>query len=82
MSITCSALFTIYLQFIFCPCLTLANEKYIGDVLLQKTFVENMFSGKQIKDIGQKDRYLIQEHHPAIVSKKLFEKVNSKYSQI
>ena len=27
----------------------LANEKYMGDVLLQKTFVENFFTGAQKK---------------------------------
>jgi len=59
----------------------LRNEKYIGDVILQKTFVENLFSGKQVKNSGQKARYLIQEHHPAIVCRELFEKVNSKYLQ-
>lgn len=28
----------------------LRNEKYVGDVLLQKTFVKDLFSGKQIKN--------------------------------
>ena len=54
----------------------LKNEKYTGDVMLQKTFVKDLFSGKQIKNNGELERYLIQEYHPAIVSRELFESVN------
>ena len=53
----------------------LKNEKYVGDVMLQKTFVKDMFSGKQIRNSGELDRYLIQDHHPAIVGRNLFEEV-------
>lgn len=45
----------------------LKNEKYTGDVLLQKTFVKDLFSGKQVKNIGQMEQTLIKGHHPAIV---------------
>lgn len=54
----------------------LRNEKYAGDVLLQKTFVEDLFSGKQRKNKGELEKFLIQKHHPAIVSRELFEAVN------
>ena len=56
----------------------LKNEKYTGDVLLQKTFVKDLFSGKQVKNIGERDRFLYQDHHPAIISRDLFDKVNCK----
>ena len=56
----------------------LKNEKYVGDVMLQKTFVKDLFSGKQVKNTGELDKYLIQGHHPAIVSRDLFEKANGK----
>lgn len=49
------------------------NEKYTGDVLLQKTFVRDIFTGKQMKNQGELDQFLIQEHHEAIVNKELFE---------
>lgn len=55
----------------------LRNEKYTGDVLLQKTFVKDVLTGKQFKNHGELERYLIQQHHPAIVSKELFEQANS-----
>jgi len=54
----------------------LKNEKYTGDVLLQKTFVEDLFSGKQAKNKGELEKFLIQGHHPAIVSRELFAAVN------
>ena len=54
----------------------LRNEKYTGDVLLQKTFVEDLFSVKQIKNRGELEKFLIHGHHPAIISKELFEAVN------
>ena len=53
----------------------LRNEKYMGDVLLQKTFVQDLFSGKQIKNTGELNKYLIQSHHPAIVCVELFRKI-------
>lgn len=55
------------------------NEKYVGDVLLQKTFVEDLFSGKQVKNQGELERFFMQEHHPAIVSRGLYERVNPDY---
>ena len=54
----------------------LKNEKYTGDVVLQKTFLSDVFSGKQNRNVGQVNRYMIHEHHPAIVSREVFETVN------
>lgn len=56
----------------------LQNEKYVGDVLLQKTFVEELFSGKQKKNMGQLEKFLMQEHHPAIISRELYAAVNNR----
>ena len=57
----------------------LRNEKYTGGVLLQKTFVEDLFSSKQVKNKGELEKFLIHEHHPAIISRELFEIVNQLY---
>lgn len=56
----------------------LQNEKYVGDVLLQKTFATELFSDKRVKNRGEQPRYLIKQHHPAIVSRELFGSVNMK----
>lgn len=53
----------------------IANEKYTGDVMLQKTFVADFFSGAQVKNVGQRSRWLISSHHEAIVSKDVWESV-------
>ena len=50
----------------------LHNEKYIGDVLLQKTYASDLLDGVQIKNSGERSRYLYQNNHPAIISKELF----------
>ena len=45
----------------------LNNEKYYGNVLLQKTYVSNYFTGKQSVNSGELERYLLKRHHQAIV---------------
>ena len=52
------------------------NEKYIGAVLLQKTYVEDYLQGKQIKNTGELQQVLVKNHHPAIVSAEIFNLVN------
>jgi DNA invertase Pin-like site-specific DNA recombinase len=50
----------------------LMNEKYCGDVLGQKTFKEGVIGGKVQKNTGQLPQVLIQNNHPAIISRELF----------
>lgn len=45
----------------------LNNEKYYGNVLLQKTYISNYFAGKQSVNNGILERYLLQTHHQPIV---------------
>ena len=45
----------------------LNNEKYYGNVLLQKTFVSNYFKGKQSINKGEYKRYLIGNNHEPII---------------
>lgn len=45
----------------------LNNEKYYGNVLLQKTYISNYFTGKQSVNNGELERFLLQTHHPPIV---------------
>ena len=48
----------------------LNNEKYYGDVCLQKTYIADYFTGKQVPNRGEYDRYLLRDHHTAIIQKK------------
>ncbi len=45
----------------------LSNEKYYGNVLLQKTFVSDYFTGKQSVNKGELPQYLIKNNHDAII---------------
>jgi site-specific DNA recombinase len=49
----------------------LSNEKYTGDVLLQKTYTDENF--KRHYNRGEKDQYMIKDHHEAIISHEEFE---------
>lgn len=46
----------------------LNNEKYLGAVVLQKTFVSDCLSHKQIKNDGQQDKYEIIGNHEPIIT--------------
>lgn len=51
----------------------LTNEKYCGDVLLQKTYISDCINRKVIRNTGQLPMYLIQNHHEGIVDRKTFD---------
>ncbi len=50
----------------------LANEKYAGDVILQKRYTTDNLPFKQVRNCGEKMRYHVQNSHPGIVSKEDF----------
>lgn len=50
----------------------LANEKYMGDVVLGKT---NVIDGVQVKSHDASKQVLMRAHHPAIISHELFNAV-------
>lgn len=45
----------------------LRNEKYCGDVLMQKTYTVDCFSHKSVRNRGQKPQYRLTNNHPAII---------------
>ena len=57
----------------------LSNEKYTGDLLLQKTYTDETFSRRTNK--GELDQYFIENHHEAIISHDDFEAVNQAIKQ-
>ena len=56
----------------------LSNEKYVGDVLMQKSFTEDFLTGKRKKNEGEFAMYFIKNDHEAIVSRKVFDRVQKK----
>ena len=51
----------------------LSNEKYAGDVLMQKTFRQDCISRKTIRNTGQRAMYLVQNNHEAIIDRKTYD---------
>lgn len=59
----------------------LNNEKYCGDVLMQKTFKEDVISGKIVKNTGQMPMYLIKDNHEGIVSRTVFQSAQAELAR-
>lgn len=53
----------------------LRNEKYVGDVLMQKTYTVDCFSHKSKRNNGERPKYLLKNGIPAIVSRNEWEMV-------
>ena len=59
----------------------ITNEKYCGDVLMQKTFTQDCINKKVIKNTGQLPMYLIQNNHPGIVSRETYQAVQAELAR-
>lgn len=57
----------------------LANEKYTGDVIFQKTYTDDNFN--RHKNHGEVDQYMMANHHEAIISHEDFEAANALVDQ-
>lgn len=53
----------------------LQNEKYAGDLLLQKTYTVDFLEKKTRKNRGEVAQYYVTDHHPAIVPREIFQQV-------
>ena len=59
----------------------LKNEKYCGDVLMQKTYTQDCISKKKIRNVGQLPMYLIQDHHEAVISRDRFNQAQAEFAR-
>ncbi len=57
----------------------LINEKYKGDALLQKCFVVDHLSHRQIKNRGQIPQYYVKDNHPPIIPPETFDMVQEMF---
>lgn len=60
----------------------LRNEKYCGDVLMQKTYTVDCLTHKTKKNEGEVEQYFIPDHHPAIVEREIWDKAQVRLEQI
>lgn len=51
------------------------NERYIGDVLTQKTYTSDYLTHKVKINRGELRQHYITDHHPAIIDRTLYDKV-------
>ncbi len=59
----------------------LTNEKYKGDALLQKTYVVDCISKKSKKNKGELPMYYVENNHPAIIERAVFDRVQEEISR-
>lgn len=59
----------------------LRNEKYVGDMLMQKTYRVDCISKKTKVNNGQMAKYLISNNHPAIIDRDTFKLVQVEISK-
>ena len=59
----------------------LYNEKYIGDALLQKTFVTDCITKQVKKNNGELPQYYIENNHPAIIPRDIYQRVREEMTR-
>ena len=59
----------------------LTNEKYMGDALLQKTFVTDCISKRVVKNNGELPMYYIENNHEGIIPRELFQRVQEEMAR-
>lgn len=50
----------------------LTNEKYCGDLLLQKVYRENHLTKRKCHNTGELPQYFVEDDHPAVVTRQIF----------
>lgn len=55
----------------------LTNEKYRGDALLQKSYIEDFLTKRQVKNKGEVAQYYVTGSHEAIIDPETFELVQA-----
>jgi len=59
----------------------LRNEKYQGDMCLQKSFISDHISKRKVKNTGQLPQFYVTESHEAIIDRETFTAVQAEISR-
>ena len=59
----------------------LTNEKYMGDALLQKTYITDCISKKVKKNMGERPMYYVENNPPAIIPRETFDQVQKEMTR-
>ena len=60
----------------------LRNEKYMGDVLLQKTYTSDFLSKKKVKNLGELPQYYVENNHEPIIPRETFQQAQGNFSGV
>ena len=60
----------------------LTNEKYLGNALLQKTFINNHLEKQQLPNQGELPKYYVADSHPALIDSRTFNRVQEHLAAI
>lgn len=56
-----------------CIKIILSNERYTGNALLQKKFVQDTLTHRLVVNKGERQQYFVENHQEAIISKEMYE---------
>ena len=59
----------------------LRNEKYCGDLLLQKYYTQDYLTHRIVRNHGQLPQYFVEDHHDPIVPKAVFAQVQGEIAR-
>lgn len=59
----------------------LSNEKYMGDALINKTYTVDFLSKKVKTNNGERPKYYVENNHPAIIDKNIFNRVQEELAR-
>lgn len=59
----------------------LRNEKYMGDVILQKSYTTDFLTKKRVKNNGELQMYRVEEDHEPIIDKEMWNAVQQEFER-
>lgn len=59
----------------------LTNEKYAGDAIINKTYIEDCISKKVKVNNGERQKFYVENNHPAIIDRMIFARVQEELAR-
>ena len=59
----------------------LSNERYMGDAIINKTYISDYLTKKVKINNGERPKYYVENNHPAIIDKKMFIRVQEELAR-
>lgn len=59
----------------------ITNEKYVGDLLCQKWYVDSPLNHKKIRNYGEREKYYAKDTHTPMISRDIWNKAQAIYNK-